>query len=97
MKAISTEVAQSVVGGTHGSPYDVLGMHSTGEGVVIRTFQPYAREVEIVDGLAAGEPVITDGTLKVRAGSKVTIRAMDDGTTPIHELLESGQADTPAP
>lgn len=54
-------------------------------------------KVEIVDGLAAGEPVITDGTLKVRAGSKVTIRAVDDGTTPIHELLEPGEADTPAP
>ena len=54
-------------------------------------------KVEIVDGLAVGELVITDGTLKVRAGSKVAIRAMDDGTTPIHELLEPGQTDTPAP
>mgnify|MGYP000523642116 CR=1 FL=1 len=50
-------------------------------------------EVEIVEGLEAGELVITDGTLKVRAGSKVSIRAMDDGTTPIHELLEA-PADT---
>ena len=46
-------------------------------------------EVEIVEGLEAGELVITDGTLKVRAGSKISIRAMDDGTTPIHELLEA--------
>lgn len=54
-------------------------------------------EVEIVDGLAVGELVVTDGTLKVRAGSKVAIRALDDGTTPIHELLESRPAETPTP
>lgn len=54
-------------------------------------------EVEVVDGLAAGELVITDGTLKVRAGSKVTIRAVDDGNTPIHELLESAPAAISAP
>lgn len=53
--------------------------------------------VEITDGLAAGEWVITDGTLKVRAGSKVDIRALDDGSTPIHELLETRPADIPAP
>ena len=53
--------------------------------------------VEITGGLAVGERVITDGTLKVRAGSKVDIRAMDDGSTPIHELLESRPADMPAP
>jgi membrane fusion protein (multidrug efflux system) len=46
-------------------------------------------EVEILEGLEAGELVITDGTLKVRAGSKVSIRAMDDGATPIHDLLEA--------
>jgi membrane fusion protein (multidrug efflux system) len=54
-------------------------------------------EVEIVEGLASGELVITDGTLKVRPGSKVVIRAMDDGATPIRELFESRPADTPAP
>jgi len=54
-------------------------------------------EAEVVDGLAVGELVITDGTLKVRAGSKVAIRAVDDGSTPIHELLESRPAETPAP
>jgi membrane fusion protein (multidrug efflux system) len=54
-------------------------------------------EVEVVDGLTVGERVITDGTLKVRAGSKVTIRAVDDGITPIHELLESTPADISTP
>jgi len=54
-------------------------------------------EVEVTEGLAAGELVITDGTLKVRAGSKVAIRAVDDGGTPLRELLDSGATATPAP
>lgn len=44
--------------------------------------------VEITDGLSVGELVITDGTLKVRDGGKTSIRAMDDGVQPVHELLE---------
>ena len=49
-------------------------------------------QVEVVDGLRIGELVITDGTLKVRPGSKVSIRAMDDGTTGLHQLLENPAA-----
>jgi membrane fusion protein (multidrug efflux system) len=54
-------------------------------------------EVEIVDGLKTGELVITDGTIKVRPGDRVAVSAVDDGTTPVHELLESRPADMPAP
>jgi membrane fusion protein (multidrug efflux system) len=50
-------------------------------------------EVEIVSGVAAGDLVITDGSLKVRDGGKVSIRALDDGVTPIHELLKTRSAD----
>jgi membrane fusion protein (multidrug efflux system) len=50
-------------------------------------------KVEIVDGLEVGELVITDGTLKVRPGASVSIRAMDDGTTGIHELLDQPAAE----
>ena len=52
-------------------------------------------EVEVVDGLAVGELIITDGTLKVRPGNKVSIRAMDDGTTRLHQLLEQPVPETP--
>ena len=45
--------------------------------------------VEVTEGLAAGEQVITDGTLKVRPGSTVSVRAIDDGTTSLHQLLET--------
>jgi len=53
--------------------------------------------VEIVAGLAVGERVITDGTLKARAGSEVSIRAIDDGKTPIHTLLKSAPTDSTTP
>lgn len=45
-------------------------------------------QVEIIEGLSVGELVITDGTLKVRPGSQVSIRAVDDGTAPLHQLLQ---------
>ncbi|MGD2117561.1 MAG: efflux RND transporter periplasmic adaptor subunit [Chromatiales bacterium] len=55
--------------------------------VTIGTRRP--GEVEIVTGLDVGERVITDGALKLRPGAEVSIRAMDDGKTPVHQLLES--------
>jgi membrane fusion protein (multidrug efflux system) len=45
--------------------------------------------VEIMDGLAAGERVITHGNDKVRPGQPVTIKALDDGSRPLREMLES--------
>ena len=45
-------------------------------------------EVEIVEGLAAGDKVITHGNDKVRPGQQVQIQAVDDGTRTLHELLE---------
>ncbi len=50
--------------------------------------------VEISAGLQAGEHVITHGTLKVRPGAPVTIRAVDDGSRPIAELIESAAEGT---
>jgi len=54
-------------------------------------------EVEIIEGLVVGELVITDGTLKVSPGNKVIIRAKDDGTTKLHQLLEQPAAEKPDP
>ena len=45
--------------------------------------------VEVVSGLTPGEQVITHGSLKVRPGQQVVIGAVDDGSRPLHELLES--------
>ncbi len=46
-------------------------------------------QVEVVDGLAAGEQVITHGHLQVRPGQAVTITAVDDGSRTLPELLRA--------
>jgi membrane fusion protein (multidrug efflux system) len=46
-------------------------------------------EVEVLEGLQAGEQVISHGTLKVRPGQQVTISAVDDGTQSLAEILRS--------
>jgi membrane fusion protein (multidrug efflux system) len=45
--------------------------------------------VEILTGLEPGEMVVTHGTLKVRPGAPVRIRAVDDGTRPLAELISA--------
>jgi membrane fusion protein (multidrug efflux system) len=47
-------------------------------------------EVEVTDGLRKGEWVITHGTLRVRPGQAVTIRAVEHGDETLPELLEQG-------
>ena len=46
----------AVVGARHGDPFSFLGMHATGDGLVVRVFQPHAVAVWVVDA-ATGEPV----------------------------------------
>ncbi|MDX2457233.1 MAG: efflux RND transporter periplasmic adaptor subunit [Gammaproteobacteria bacterium] len=45
--------------------------------------------VEVVEGLAAGEQVVTHGHMKIRPGAAVTITAIDDGSLPLSGLLRS--------
>ncbi|CAN5152636.1 efflux RND transporter periplasmic adaptor subunit [soil metagenome] len=54
-------------------------------------------EVEIVAGLEAGEAIITHGMEKARPGQTVDIRAVDDGTQRLGEMLdvEPGGGATP--
>ncbi len=48
--------------------------------------------VEILDGLRAGDRVITEGAIKLRSGQSVKIIAIDDGSRPRSELLKTGSA-----
>ncbi len=48
-------------------------------------------KVEVIDGLQAGDLVVSQGTLKAKPGKPVTIIAMDDGTRPLAELLRSSE------
>lgn len=71
-----------------------------GNKIVRREIKTGARrpgEVEILDGLQAGQKIITDGKLKVRPGQSVTIKAMDDGQTPLKELLKATTQNQPQP
>ena len=45
--------------------------------------------VEVLDGLTAGDRIITHGNDKVRSGQQVVVQAVDDGTRSLREMLES--------
>ena len=52
--------------------------------------------VEVIDGLAPGDLVVTHGSLKVRDGQEVVVGAVDDGSRSLDELLRSlGAAGSP--
>jgi membrane fusion protein (multidrug efflux system) len=53
----------------------------------IRTGSRRPGEVEVLDGLEEGDLAITHGTLRVRPGQAVTVRALDKGGQPLAELL----------
>ncbi len=44
-------------------------------------------EVEIIEGLKAGEFVVVDGTLRARPGQPVTVIAVDNGNEPLAQML----------
>jgi 1,4-alpha-glucan branching enzyme len=50
--------AALIAGADHPDPFGYLGMHETGEGVVVRAFLPGARAAEVIDR-ASGERVAT--------------------------------------
>jgi membrane fusion protein (multidrug efflux system) len=45
--------------------------------------------VEVLEGLEAGEQVVTHGHMQIRPGAAVTITATDDGSLPLSGLLRS--------
>jgi len=49
-------------------------------------------QVEVISGLDVGETIVSHGTMKLRPGSPVRIKAVDDGTEPIAELIKSDPA-----
>jgi len=49
MPILAKEAAEAIIEARHGAPYDVLGMHVVREGVVVRSFQPFASAVSVID------------------------------------------------
>ena len=40
----------AIVQGLHDNPFSILGLHKSGDSRVVRTFQPHASQVDLVDG-----------------------------------------------
>jgi membrane fusion protein (multidrug efflux system) len=53
-------------------------------------------EVEVLEGLAPGDRVVTHGTLRLKDGDPVAVRAVDDGRSRLPELLEAGSTGIPS-
>ena len=49
--------------------------------------------IEILNGLTEGQQVVTHGTLKVRDGSAITIRAVEKDNESLSELLMQNSKD----
>ena len=50
-------------------------------------------EVEIVEGLKAGEFVVTHGTLRAQHEQSVNVIAIDEGDAPLSSLLNQNQGE----
>ncbi|WP_295822887.1 1,4-alpha-glucan branching protein GlgB [uncultured Microbacterium sp.] len=85
MTSLSPEILDAVAHGAHHDPHSVLGVHETGEGWVIRSRRPLAREVvaELADGTSVAlEHVrggIWEGPVATYPGA-YTVRASYDGS-----------------
>lgn len=81
-----------------GGRQSVLVAVETGDGLVaerriVRIGGRRPGEVEILEGLSPGELVITHGTLKVRPGAPIAIRAVETGGEDLPRLLTQRQAE----
>jgi len=65
----------------------VVGEDNTVQNREVRIGSRRPGQVEVVDGLSAGEQVVTHGHMKIRPGVAVTVSAIDDGSLPLAELL----------
>ena len=54
-------------------------------------------DAEVTQGLQKGERVVTHGLQKVGPGTKVRIKAIDNGTVPISQVLQSDGAERAVP
>ncbi len=63
MATLNVETISAITGGYHGAPFDVLGIHPIAGGMVVRTFQPQAKSVNVIIGSEshATEKIHADG------------------------------------
>lgn len=70
----------------------VIGDDGTAEKREVRIGARIPGRVEILDGLRAGERVVSEGAVKLRPGQPVNVLLEDDGSRPRSELLRTGAA-----
>lgn len=77
-----------------GEKHFVLLVDEAGKAVkrAIRTGTRRPGEVEVLEGLARGDKVVTEGAIKLRPGQTVKVIGMSDGDRPRSELLKTGSA-----
>lgn len=75
---------------THVLVVDRSSEQTTAQRRQVQTGTRRPGDVEIVDGLKAGEFVVTHGTLRARPGQPVEVIAIDTGDEPLDRLLTKG-------
>jgi len=50
MTTLTPETLSAIVGGYHGAPFDVLGIHPIAGGMIVHTFQPQAKSASVIIG-----------------------------------------------
>ena len=87
--ALPAAEAEAIVAGKHGNPFAVLGVHSSGSGLIARAFIPGAHSVAVLalDGKPIGTlsegaaPGLFEGRLTIRKARPVRYRAENGGGT----------------
>ncbi|WP_279366843.1 1,4-alpha-glucan branching protein GlgB [Microbacterium testaceum] len=85
MTSLPSEILDAVAHGAHHDPHSVLGVHETGEGWVIRSRRPLAREVvaELADGTSVALEHVRGGIWEAPVAAypgAYTVRASYDGS-----------------
>ena len=101
MKTTDSSQVEALIGGRHGDPFAILGVHKVGNSRVVRTFQPRAKTVELID--ADGESidimqkVHADGLFEVdmpprKRRYKFRVVAFDGGITDCEDAYRFGSS-----
>lgn len=84
--------------GTGNSVFVIEGEQGQQKAVkrAVKTAARRPGDIEITEGLSAGELVVTHGTFKLSEGAAVTVTAVEEGTEELPALLEQKKQEQPA-
>jgi 1,4-alpha-glucan branching enzyme len=75
MTILSPEAIAAIKAGSHGAPFDVLGIHPSAEGVTVRTYQPQASHVDVLfeGGTHAMEQIGKNGFFETTFADRIEV------------------------